>query len=144
RAGNSLGEAPVLDALSQLFRRSLQKTFRRPVLLTFSFVQPLWWMLLFSPLFASAVPPHVTLGCAYGSFVTPGLSRLAVLFGASHAGIPLLRAAQTGMLARMLHTPTSSAQLLLGKLLADLARLSVLSLGVLGLVALLGADLAPR
>lgn len=134
----------MLEALLQIFRRNQQKALRRPVLFTFSFVQPLWWLLLFGPLFAGAVPPDVTLGCDYASFVTPGLSLLTALFGASQSGIPLLRDAQTGMLARMLHTPTSPAQLLLGKLASDVTRLMLLALGVLGLGALLGAHFAPR
>jgi ABC-2 type transport system permease protein/oleandomycin transport system permease protein len=111
--------------------------------LTFSFVQPLWWLLLFGPLFAESLATEARAGLDYRSFVSPGVSLMTLLFGASQAGISLLRDAQTGMLARMLHTATPAAPLLLGKLAADVARFALLALCVLGLGVLLGARLSP-
>lgn len=132
------------EAWRRLFQRSFDKTFRRPVLLTFSLVQPLWWLLLFGPLFGRALAPDAALGMDYRTFVTPGVSLLTVLFGASQAGISLLRDAQTGMLARMLHTPTPPSQILLGKLSADVTRFLLMASCVLGLGALLGVRLTPH
>ena len=134
----------MLDALVLLVRRTLRKSQRRPVLFTFSFVQPLWWLLLFGSLFGRALPPEARLGLEYRSFVTPGISLLAVLFGASQAGIGFVRDAQTGMLMRVLHTATSAPQILFAKLAADVARLIVMALAVLLLGVILGAELRPE
>jgi ABC-2 type transport system permease protein len=133
----------VTDVLTQLLARTWRKALRRPVLFSFSFVQPIWWMLLFGALFQRALSPELLAGRDYRSFVAPGVSLLTVLFGASQAGISLLRDAQTGMLARMLHTPTPALAQLLGKLLADLSRFLLMALCVLGIGAGLGANLTP-
>jgi ABC-2 type transport system permease protein len=127
-----------------VFARSLTKLARRPVLLTFSFVQPLWWMALFGSLFGQLVARERLTTHDYLSFVAPGVSLLSVLFGASQAGIAYVRDAQSGMLARMLQTRTSALTQLLGKLLAEWLRLLAMALAVLGLGALLGAELTPN
>ena len=67
---------------------------------------------------------------------------MTVLFGASQAGIPLIRDLQTGFLRRLLATPASRTQLHLGKLQADVIRLLVQAVIVLALGTLVGAQLS--
>lgn len=131
----------VLDAVLQLALRHLRAAARRPVLLTFSLVQPLLWMSLFGFLFERATDPQLLQGVSYLSFVAPGIGLLSVLFGASQSGVSLIRDMQTGLLGRALSTRTSAATFLAGKLLADVLRVSLQAMLVLLLGVLLGAKL---
>lgn len=124
-------------------RRTWVKTLRRPVVLTFSFVQPLVWMTFFGFLFARYQLGPDVAGLTYLDFLAPGVSVMTVLFGASQSGIGWIRDLQTGFLPRMLNTPASVHALLLGKILADVARLLVQAVIVLLLAVLLGARLTP-
>ncbi len=124
-----------------LFRRGLLGIARRPVTLTFGFLQPLLWMLLFGFLFERMTDERQLQGLSYLTFVAPGVSLMSVLFGASQSGVPLIRDYQTGYLQRMARTPTTPAALLAGKLAADCARLFAQALGVLLMGAALGAKL---
>jgi ABC-2 type transport system permease protein len=129
----------ALDVAWQVCLRTWRITWRRPVLLTFSLGQPLIWMLLFGFLFQ-----RFTLnGLTYLDFLAPGVSAMTVLFGASQSGIGWIRDLGTGFLPRMLNTPASPAAILAGKILADVVRLLLQALAVLGLGILLGARLHP-
>jgi ABC-2 type transport system permease protein len=123
--------------------RTWRKTFRRPVVLTFSFVQPLMWMLFFGFLFQRYPLELYSVGVTYVSFLAPGVAAMTVLFGASQAGIAFVRDHQTGFLGRMLGAPAGAGAQLTGKLGADVARLLVQALAVLALGAAVGARFAP-
>ena len=91
---------PVIHVLRETVLRTWLKTLRRPVLLTFSLVQPLLWMLIFGFLFQRfALDPGA--GRPYLDFLLPGVCAMTVLFGASPAGIMVVRDLQTGFLQRM-------------------------------------------
>lgn len=126
--------------LAQTARRSWRKALRRPVPLAFSFVQPLWWMLIFGFLFHRFAlgPGYERL--SYLDFVLPGVCVMTVLFGASQAGIDLVRDLQTGFVQRMVRSTAHPGWILAGKLAADVARLLAQAL----VVALLGVALGAR
>jgi ABC-2 type transport system permease protein len=127
--------------VAQVARRSWMKAWRRPVPLAFSFVQPLWWMLIFGFLFHrfSLGPGYERL--SYLDFVLPGICAMTVLFGASQAGIDLVRDLQTGFVQRMVRSTAHPGWILAGKLLADVGRLLAQAL-VVGLLGwMLGARL---
>lgn len=128
--------ALTLDACWQVARRTWIKTWRRPVVLTFSLAQPLWWMLLFGFLFQRF--PLDDAAPSYLGFLAPGVCAMTVLFGASQAGIGWIRDLQTGFLERLLYDAASPHPLLLGKLLAEVARLLVQAGLVLALALMLG------
>jgi ABC-2 type transport system permease protein len=132
-----------LDVAVEICRRTWMQTARRPVLLTFSFAQPLMWMGFFGFLFQRY--RLVALGDAvpYLAFLTPGVCAMTVLFGASQSGVGWIRDLQTGFLPRMLNTPASHHALLFGKILADVLRLLAQTLIVLILALSLGARLSP-
>lgn len=119
--------------------RTWRKTLRRPVVLTFSFVQPLVWMLFFGFLFQRYPLELYSIGVSYVSFLAPGIAAMTVLFGASQAGISFVRDHQTGFLARMLGTPAGAGAQLAGKLGADVARLLLQAAAVLALGVAVGA-----
>lgn len=123
--------------------RTWKKTLRRPVVLTFSFVQPLVWMLFFGFLFQRYPLELYSVGVSYVSFLAPGVAAMTVLFGASQAGISFVRDHQTGFLARMLGTPAGAAGQLAGKLGAEVVRLLLQAAAVLGLGVAVGARFEP-
>lgn len=120
--------------------RTWQKTFQRPVALTFSFLQPMLWLLLFGFLFRRYPLEASLAGFSYLDFLLPGVCGMTVLFGASQSGIELIRDSQTGFLGRMLGTPAGRGTLFLGKVLADVARLLVQAV----ILFLLGVALGAR
>ncbi len=124
--------------------RTWRKTIRRPVMLTFSFVQPLVWMLFFGFLFQRYPLELYSVGVTYVSFLAPGVAAMTVLFGATQAGISFVRDHQTGFLARMLGTPAGAGAQLAGKLGADVVRLLLQAAAVLALGVAVGARFAPE
>lgn len=133
----------ALDAARAVCRRTVTTTLRRPVLLTFSFAQPLMWMAFFGFLFQRYRLADLPESISYLDFLAPGVCAMTVLFGASQAGIGWIRDLQTGFLPRMLNTPASHHALLAGKLLADVLRLLLQAVGVVLLALLLGARFSP-
>lgn len=133
----------VVDVAWEICRRTWTTIARRPVLLTFSFAQPLMWMGFFGFLFQRYRLGDFGEAVAYLDFLAPGVCAMTVLFGASQSGIGWIRDLRTGFLPRMLNTPASHHALLLGKVLADMLRLLGQALVILFLALLLGARFAP-
>jgi len=128
------------EVVRQTARRSWTKALRRPVPLSFSFVQPLVWMLIFGFLFHRFALGGEYARLSYVSFLLPGVCAMTVLFGASQAGIDLVRDLQTGFAQRMARATTHPGWLLAGKLAGDVSRL----LAQAAVVALLGMALGAR
>jgi ABC-2 type transport system permease protein len=135
-----MNAAPI-HILGQTARRSWLKTLRRPVPLTFSFVQPLFWILIFGFLFHRYDLGPGYFRIPYLTFVLPGICAMTVLFGASQAGIELVRDLQTGFAQRMARATAYPGWMLGGKLAADVSRLlaQALVVGIIG--KLVGARL---
>ncbi|MDB5051833.1 MAG: type transporter [Fibrobacteres bacterium] len=121
-----------------------KKVARRPIVLVFSLVQPLMWMIFFGFLFHRYPVQAGEDAVAYLDFLLPGVCVMTVLFGASQSGTGLIRDLQTGFLKRMLLTPASPAALLAGKVSADVVRLLAQGLVVALMGLALGARLHPR
>ncbi|HEY0015689.1 MAG TPA: ABC transporter permease [Longimicrobium sp.] len=122
-------------------RRGWRKSLRRPVPLAFSLVQPLWWMLIFGFLFHRYDLGPGYFRIPYLTFVLPGICAMTVLFGASQAGIDLVRDLQTGFVQRMVRSTAHPGWILAGKLAADVSRLLAQAL-VVGMIGkMLGARL---
>jgi ABC-2 type transport system permease protein len=130
----------AVQVLAETARRSWTKTLRRPVPLTFSFVQPLFWMLIFGFLFHRFALGEPYARLRYLDFLLPGVCAMTVLFGASQAGIELVRDLQTGFAQRMARATDHPGWMLGGKLAADVGRL----LAQACVVALLGVALGAR
>lgn len=131
----------MVEAMFLVARRSLVASLRRPVVLTFSLVQPMLWMALFGFLFERSVSLAGEIEVDYLTFVAPGIATMSLLFGASQSGISIVRDHQSGMLGRMIGTPTPAWAQLSGKLLGDGLRLTAQAAIVLVLGKLLGAHL---
>lgn len=131
----------ALRVLRETARRGWLKTLRRPVPLTFSFVQPLFWMLIFGFLFQRFSLGPAYAGLTYLDFLLPGVAVMTVLFGASQSGIDLVRDLQTGFVQRMARSTTYPGWALGGKVSADVARLLLQGCVVAALGVALGARL---
>jgi len=131
------------STLSQSARRTWIKTARRPVPLTFSFVQPLIWMAVFGFLFQRFSLGADLAGVSYVEFLVPGICAMTVLFGASQAGIGLVRDIQTGYLQRMVRAAVRPGWMLAGKVAGDVTRLLAQAAGVALAGSLVGAALRP-
>lgn len=127
--------------LKVVFRRTWLKTLRRPVVLIFSFLQPLMWMLFFGFLFHRYALDAVGEGISYLDFLVPGVCAMTVLFGASQSGISLIFDIRSQFFSRMLSTPADARVLLGGKIIADVSRLLVQAVVVCALGWLIGARL---
>jgi ABC-2 type transport system permease protein len=130
----------ALHIVRETTLRSWLKTIRRPVPLSFSFVQPLLWMLIFGFLFSRFTLGPEYSGYSYLDFVLPGICAMTVLFGASQAGIAIVRDLQTGFLQRMVRSSMHPAWILTGKTVAEVTRLLLQAF----VVALLGIALGAR
>ena len=130
----------ALYIVQQTALRSWLKTIRRPVPLTFSLVQPLIWMLIFGFLFHRFALGPEYAGFSYLDFLLPGVCAMTVLFGASQAGIAIVRDLQTGFLQRMVRSSMHPVFILTGKSVAEGTRLLLQAF----VVALLGIALGAR
>jgi ABC-type multidrug transport system permease subunit len=128
--------ANTMRILGAVCWRTWLKTARRPVVLTFSFAQPIMWLLFFGFLFHRFDVGLALRGVRYLDFLLPGVCAMTVLFGASQSGIGLIRDMQTGFLQRLFDSPANPGVVLGGKLLADVVRLlaQAVVIGLLGLV----------
>jgi ABC-2 type transport system permease protein len=134
--------AAALRVVSSVYGRTWMKAFRRPVVLSFSLVQPMIWMLLFGFLFERYRVERPGGAIRYLDFLLPGICAMTVLFGASQSGIELIRDIQTHFLGRLLDTPAARPLLLLGKLTADVTRLLAQAAVVFLLGLLVGARIS--
>jgi ABC-2 type transport system permease protein len=130
----------ILQIVGRSALRAWRKTLRRPVPLTFSFVQPLFWMLIFGFLFHRFTLGPAYAGLSYLDFLLPGVCAMTVLFGASQAGINVVRDIQSGFLQRMARSTPAPSAIMAGTASAEIARL----LGQACVVALLGIALGAR
>ena len=82
-----------------------RKVLRHPVVLSFSFFQPLIWLAFFSFLLQGVYLQAVQDQRSYLDYLLPGVCLMTVLFGASQSGISLIRDMQTQFLQRLLTSP---------------------------------------
>jgi ABC-2 type transport system permease protein len=129
----------ALRIVGAVCRRTWVKAVRRPVVLTFSFAQPIMWIVFFGFLFHRFDVGQVARGLRYLDFLVPGVCAMTVLFGASQSGIGLIRDMQSGFLQRLLTSPADPGVVLSAKLLADVLRLVAQAFVIVLLGLLLGA-----
>jgi ABC-2 type transport system permease protein len=118
-----------LDELRALYVRSMRKLLRRPILLYFTLIQPVIWLLLFGQVF-SRITQAPGLSAAFGgltyfAYFMPAVILQTILFGAGQSGVGILADMDSGFLDKMLTTPINRTAILLGKVLADLSRMLI-------------------
>jgi ABC-2 type transport system permease protein len=127
-----------------LFIRALRKVLRNPILLFFSLLQPIIFLVLFTQLFSkfAAVPGLFPSGITYLEYATPGILLQNGFSSALQAGTSIVDELNSGMLEKMLVTPVNRSAILLGRLISDAFRVVVQSAIILVLAYILGFNVA--
>jgi ABC-2 type transport system permease protein len=130
-----------------LYRRAVIKLSRRPVILYFSLVQPLVWLLLFGQVFAEVAraPGFAAAfgGQSYLAFFAPAVILQTILFGAGQSGLGLITDLDSGYLSKLLTTPINRLAILLGRVLGDLTRMMVQAVIILAITFAMGMRFGP-
>jgi ABC-2 type transport system permease protein len=131
-----------------LYRRAVIKLARRPVILYFSLVQPLIWLLLFGQVFArvAQAPGFAAAfgGQSYLAFFAPAVILQTILFGAGQSGLGLITDLDSGYLSKLLTTPINRLAILLGRVLGDLTRMMVQAVIILTIAFVMGLRFGPE
>ena len=137
----ALPRSDLIGETWELYKRALMKLMRRRVILYFSLVQPMIWLLLFGQMFKKMVSvPGV--GSAFGTsnymaFFTPGVIMMTILFGAGQTGLGLIQDMDSGFLDKLLTTPINRLSIIIGKVAGDLTRM-IAQVVIVLLVAVIG------
>ncbi len=128
-----------------LARRNVLKTLRSPAFVSFSLLQPVVWLVLFSQTFSglSDSPQFQRLGYpSYLMFVAPAMMVLSVLFTALQSGLSVVTDIDAGMLDKLRTDPIARSSILVGRLIADAALMAAQATLVLILAVAMGATVA--
>ena len=106
-----------------LTRRDLLIWLRNPAFIFFTIIQPVMFVLLFRYVFGGAIPVSVRGG--YVNFLMPGIVAQTAAFASFGTAIALARQLQKGVIDRFRAMPMARSAVLLGRLSADAARLTV-------------------
>jgi len=129
----------LLTDTSYIFVRYLKKLIRNPILLLFSLVQPIIFLVLFTQLFERfAIVPGFPAE-SYLLFATPGILLQNAFGSALQSGNSIVSDMDSGYLQKMLVTPVSRYAILLGRLTSDAFRVLIQSTIIMALAFLLGA-----
>ncbi|WP_135854703.1 ABC transporter permease [Halorussus salinus] len=125
------------------FKRWNLKAVRNPFVLTASLIQPIVFLVLFTQVFGQVATGAISRGGAsitYESFLLPAIVIQVSLVAAATSGIGLVNDIEEGMFEKVLVSPMNRAAVFLGKTLAEMLRITVQILIILGLGVLLGAN----
>jgi ABC-2 type transport system permease protein len=129
----------LLSDTRYLFVRYIKKLIRNPILLFFSLVQPIIFLVLFTQLFERFANVPGFPAESYLIFATPGILLQNAFGSALQSGNSIVSDMDTGYLKKMLVTPVSRYAILLGRLTSDAFRVLIQSVIILILAFLLGA-----
>ena len=117
-------------------KRNLMVWTRVPAYLVFTIVQPMIFTLLFRYVFGGAIP--VDLPGGYVSFLLPGIVGQTAAFASMSTAISLAVEVQKGVVDRLRAMPMARSAFLAGRLLADLARMTITILVIVGVGYIVG------
>jgi ABC-2 type transport system permease protein len=129
----------LLNDTGYLFVRYIKKLIRNPILLFFSLVQPIIFLVLFTQLFERFANVPGFPAESYLIFATPGILLQNAFGSALQSGNSIVSDFDSGYLQKMLVTPVSRYAILLGRLTSDAFRVLIQSTIIMILAFLLGA-----
>ncbi|WP_123535497.1 ABC transporter permease [Halosimplex salinum] len=128
------------------FVRWNRKAVRNPFVVVGSLVQPIIFLVLFTQVFGQVATGAIRSGggaaISYETFLLPAIAMQVSLAAAAGSGIGLVNDMEEGMFEKVLVTPMSRTAVFLGKTAAELLRIVVQIVMILGLGVLLGAEIA--
>jgi ABC transporter DrrB family efflux protein len=113
-----------------LNRREFLIWLRNPAFIFFTIIQPVMFVLLFRYVFGGAIP--VTVKGGYVDYLMPGIIAQSAAFASFATAISLARQLQKGVIDRFRAMPMARSAVLLGRLTADIARVVLTLLVILG------------
>ncbi len=132
----------IIFDVQYLFVRSLKKLVRNPILLFFSLLQPVIFLLLFTQLFSKFSQLPGFPASNYQEFAVAGILLQNAFSSALQSGTSMVDDLTTGNLQKMLVTPVSRSAILLGRITTDMFRVVVQSAIILVLAFILGSTVA--
>ncbi len=130
RRANAITDAWIVT------KRNLLRVYRNPQLIIFSTVQPIMFLILFNYVFGGALSfggPIASAG-GYINWLIPGILVQSAAFASQGTALGLTEDLQAGVIDRFRSLPMSRSAVLVGRTLADMARLTF----VLGLMLVAG------
>lgn len=125
---NRVGWA-AFDALT-MARRNLKIWFKVPAFIVFTIIQPVMFTLLFRYVFGGAIATGAQGG--YVDYLLPGVIGQTAAFTSFGTAISLAMELKTGVLDRLRAMPIARSAVLLGRLGADIVRLLVTLIIIVG------------
>lgn len=119
--------------------RALRNVSRQPVLVLFTLLQPLVWLLLFGPLFQKVAELPGFGAASYLTHLTPGVIIMTAMFSAGWSGDGFIRDMERGVMDRHLTSPVSRGALISGALAHQVLTTVIQSLIVLVVGLAMGA-----
>ncbi|HET6908984.1 MAG TPA: ABC transporter permease [Mycobacteriales bacterium] len=117
-------------------KRNLTMWVRVPAIIVFTVVQPTIFTLLFRYVFGGAIP--VNLRGGYVSYLLPGIVGQTAAFASMGTAIALAAEVQRGVVDRLRALPMARSAFLAGRLAADVLRMTVTVLIIVGVGYLVG------
>jgi ABC-2 type transport system permease protein len=124
----------LLIETSALAGRSLRRTTRELDTLLMSLLLPVLLMLLFVGVFGGAISSRGE----YVDYVVPGAILLCAAYGAAQTAVGVAADHNEGIVTRLKTMPVASGTVLIGHVVASLARNGIATLAVIGVALLLG------
>jgi ABC transporter DrrB family efflux protein len=125
----------VADTLT-ITRRNLLVWMRVPAFLVFTVVQPMMFVLMFRYVFGGAI--HTGVKGGYVNFLMPGIIGQTAAFASMGTAIALAVELQKGVIDRLRVMPMARSAVLAGRLVADVGRMLVTTLVLIGVGYLVG------
>lgn len=118
--------------------RNLVVLPRTPELLFFTLVQPVMFVLLFNYVFGGAIGGALPPGVSYSQFLIPGILVQTIIFGSAATSVGLAEDLSKGMVDRFRSLPITRSAVLVGRIVADTVRLTMVALVMLTVGVLVG------
>ncbi|AZQ14107.1 ABC transporter permease [Halorubrum sp. PV6] len=126
------------------FKRWNLKAVRNPFVLVVSLVQPIIFLVLFTEVFGNVAGGAVNQGLpgvSYETYLVPAIAIQVALAAAITSGVGLVNDIENGMFEKVLVTPMNRTAVFVGKTAAEVFRIAVQIVIILGLGVLLGAEI---
>lgn len=118
--------------------RNLVVLPRTPELLFFTLVQPVMFVVLFNYVFGGAIEGSLPPGVSYAQFLIPGILVQTIVFGAASTSVGLAEDLSKGIVDRFRSLPISRSAVLVGRIVADTVRLTLVAVVMLFVGVLVG------
>ena len=130
-----------LSDTRHLLWRHVLTTWRIPIWIFVTLVQPVIWLAIYGQLFRRVVEIPGFAASSYIQFLTPGVVVMTALFGSAWSGMGIIEDLNDGVMDRMLATPVHRGALISARVLHAALTVVVQSVLILAMGLLLGARL---